>query len=78
MNTQKLFSIIRRINIPQRIFGIVMLILGTNFMRIGFEGDKELGFCTLVCIPCGLWLLLSRDNIFRSMKNELLGRHEDE
>jgi len=46
-----------------KLVGLNLILISIKFMQLGYAGD-ELGFCTLILLPAGLFVLLHKENIY--------------
>ena len=47
----------------RKIVGLLFILISIRFIQLGFSGD-ELGFCALILLPFGLFILLHKENIY--------------
>ena len=47
----------------RKIVGLLFILISLRFIQLGFSGD-ELGFCALILLPFGLFILLHKENIY--------------
>jgi len=46
-----------------KIVGLLLILISIRFIQLGYAGD-ELGFCALILLPFGLYVLLHKENIY--------------